>query len=70
MRLCLNAEELDVLIAGELSFDLDDWQQHTVYMDGYDSESPQVKWFWQLLRGWKPAQHSKLLSFVTGRAAH
>ena len=69
MRLCLSAEELDVVIAGNLCFDLDDWQQNTVYMDGYDSESPQVKWFWELLGEWEPSQHSKLLSFVTGCVA-
>ena len=70
MRLCLSAQELDVLIAGELRFDLDDWQQNTLYEQGYTSESPQVMWFWELLREWEPRQLSNLLSFVTGLVPH
>ena len=65
MRQCLTAHELDILIAGELSIDIDDWQQFTKY-DNYTNESPQVVWFWELLRSWDQDRLSKLLLFVTG----
>jgi hypothetical protein len=50
MRLCISAEELDVLVAGNLTLNIDDWQQHTQYEGGYTAESEQVVWFWELLR--------------------
>jgi hypothetical protein len=50
MHLCISADELDVLIAGQLTIDLDDWQQHAQYKDGYTAESKQVVWFWQIVR--------------------
>jgi ankyrin repeat protein len=46
---CLSAEELGILIAGFQDLDLDDWQQHTQYEDGYTAESPQIKWFWSII---------------------
>lgn len=69
MRQCLNAQELDVLLAGELSVDIDNWQQHTLY-ESFSRESPQVVWFWELVREWEPSQLSGLLIFVTGPASH
>jgi hypothetical protein len=50
MRLCISADELDVFIAGQPTIDLDDWQQHAEYKDGYTAESEQVVWFWQIMR--------------------
>ena len=69
MRQCLTAHELDILIAGKLSIDIDDWQQFTKY-DNYTNESPQVVWFWELLRSWDQDRLSKLLLFVTGGYCH
>jgi hypothetical protein len=46
---CLSAEELGILIAGFQDLDLDDWQQHTQYEDGYTAESQQIKWFWSII---------------------
>ena len=65
MQCCLCAEELDVLIAGEISIDVDDWQQHTVY-ESFSITSTEIVWFWEILRGWTQSQLSKLLMFVTG----
>ena len=69
MQQCLNAKELDVLLGGEPNVDVDNWQQHTLY-DSFSRESPQVVWFWELVREWEPHQLSRFLVFVTGPASH
>ena len=71
MGRCLSAEELDLLIAGQRTLDLDEWQEHTLYYESgytlcYNADSLQVLWFWEMLRGWEPAKRSSLLAFVTG----
>jgi ankyrin repeat protein len=50
MGLCISAEELDVMVAGNLTLSIDEWQLHTQYKGGYTADSEQVVWFWELLR--------------------
>jgi len=72
MSICLTAEELDEIIGGKMTLDIDDWEQHTIFEDGedeYNAESPQVVWFWEVLRAWDSVQHSKLFQFVSGSAS-
>ena len=63
---CLTPEDLDILIAGQPTLDVDEWRLHTLYESGYDADSPQILWFWELLSEWSHAELSKLLIFVTG----
>jgi hypothetical protein len=38
MRACLTPEDLDVMIAGQATIDVDDWQKHTQYEGGYQHQ--------------------------------
>ena len=41
--------ELELLICGLPKIDVDDWEKHSTYM-GYEKDSPQVVWFWKVIR--------------------
>ena len=53
------------MLCGLQEFDVDDWEQNTVYRH-YTRTSKQVVWFWQLIREITNEQRSRLLQFVTG----
>lgn len=66
MGRCLSAEELDVLIAGNVEIDVTDWKLHSLY-GGYTVDSPQVQWFWDWVHESDQANLMKLLAFATGK---
>jgi len=66
MSQCLTPEELDVVIAGMARLDLEDWRRYSVYEEGYDAESQQVLWFWEVLGEWEQSELKNLLICVTG----
>ena len=37
MKECISAEELDMLVAGSPTIDVEDWQKNTEYKSGYTS---------------------------------
>ncbi|OAP58171.1 E3 ubiquitin-protein ligase HUWE1 [Fonsecaea erecta] len=58
-------QELELLISGLPEIDVDDWRAHTEYHN-YTANSPQVTWFWRIVRGMSNEERAKLLQFVTG----
>ena len=58
-------QELELLISGLPEIDVDDWKAHTEYHN-YNGSSPQVTWFWRIVRGMSNEERAKLLQFVTG----
>ncbi len=58
-------QELELLISGLPEIDVDDWKAHTEYHN-YNGNSPQVVWFWRIVRGMSNEERAKLLQFVTG----
>ncbi|KIW96308.1 uncharacterized protein Z519_03377 [Cladophialophora bantiana CBS 173.52] len=58
-------QELELLISGLPEIDVDDWRAHTEYHN-YNANSPQVTWFWRIVRGMSNEERAKLLQFVTG----
>ncbi|EXJ63936.1 E3 ubiquitin-protein ligase HUWE1 [Cladophialophora yegresii CBS 114405] len=58
-------QELELLISGLPEIDVDDWKAHTEYHN-YNGSSPQVIWFWRIVRGMSNEERAKLLQFVTG----
>lgn len=58
-------QELELLISGLPEIDVDDWRAHTEYHN-YTANSPQITWFWRLVRGMSNEERAKLLQFVTG----
>jgi E3 ubiquitin-protein ligase HUWE1 len=58
-------QELELLISGLPDIDVDDWKNNTEY-SGYTASSPQIVWFWRMVRSFDKEQRAKLLQFVTG----
>ncbi|XP_049513921.1 E3 ubiquitin-protein ligase HUWE1-like [Dermacentor silvarum] len=60
-----NEQELELLISGLPSIDVDDLRAHTMYRM-YQPTSLQIEWFWLALRSMDQADLAKFLQFVTG----
>ncbi|GAA5839821.1 hypothetical protein JCM3766R1_004623 [Sporobolomyces carnicolor] len=58
-------KELELLIGGVETIDVEDWQKNTDYR-GYTAEDPVVAWFWQVVGGWPAEKRARLLQFATG----
>ena len=43
-----NEKELELLISGLPSIDVEDWRKNTTYT-GFDVSTPAVKWFWEIV---------------------
>lgn len=64
------ARQMDLLIAGMPSIDLEDWQTNTAYMGFFNKDSPEVQWFWEIVRDeFSATEHAKLMHFTTGSAS-
>ncbi|KAI3653085.1 hypothetical protein MP228_002510 [Amoeboaphelidium protococcarum] len=59
-------KELELLISGIPDIDIDDWKNNTEYRGGYTASSPQVQWFWRVVRSFDQEERAKLLQFATG----
>lgn len=62
----IQPRELELIMHGVPTIDLEDWQKHTVYKGRYDAQSPAVQWFWSTLAGWDDEMLAAVLRFVTG----
>jgi len=60
-----NEQELELLISGLPTIDIDDLRANTEYHK-YTRDSLQVQWFWRALRTFDQADRAKFLQFVTG----
>lgn len=60
-----NEQELELLISGLPSIDIDDLKANTEYHK-YQANSLQIQWFWRALRSFDQADRAKFLQFVTG----
>mmetsp|Transcript_48533 Transcript_48533/g.103863 ORF Transcript_48533/g.103863 Transcript_48533/m.103863 type:complete len:215 (-) Transcript_48533:24-668(-) len=61
----LAAVDLELLIGGLPTLDLDEWQKHCV--DEVVEANPQLSaWFWEVLRRYGPVDQAKVLSFACG----
>lgn len=58
-------QELELLIAGLPSIDIEDLKANTEYHK-YTDNSLQIQWFWRTLRSFEQADRAKFLQFVTG----
>ncbi|KAI5723506.1 hypothetical protein M8J76_007233 [Diaphorina citri] len=57
--------ELELVIGGLTSIDIHDWKQHT-RLKHCTSDTPVVKWFWQIVESYSEEMRARLLQFVTG----
>ncbi|ETN37662.1 uncharacterized protein HMPREF1541_07285 [Cyphellophora europaea CBS 101466] len=58
-------QELELLISGLPEIDVDDWKANTDYHN-YNANSPQITWFWRIVRAMSNEERAKLLQFITG----
>ncbi|GAA5900461.1 uncharacterized protein JCM6883_002851 [Sporobolomyces salmoneus] len=58
-------KELELLIGGVETIDVEDWQRNTEYR-GYVAEDQVVSWFWQVVSDWPSEKRARLLQFATG----
>ena len=61
----LSTSELEILIAGASSIDLEDMKKHAVY-NGYNASSQIEKWLWEILEEFKQEELAAFLFFVSG----
>ena len=61
----LSTSELEIIIAGTPQIDLEDIKKHVQY-NGYSSSNQIVKWFWEILEGFKHEELAAFLHFVSG----
>ena len=59
------APEFACLLGGVAAIDVHDWRANARY-DGYDEQSPQVRWLWRLVHSFTPDERTLLLKFATG----
>jgi len=59
-----SAHELQVLISGTKAINIEDWRQNSVYA-GYDEQSEQIRWFWEVTQEMSDEDLSDLLKFST-----
>lgn len=62
----MTVKEIELMVCGADEIDVDDWERHTQYEDGYTKDSQPVKWFWEAVRSMTEPLRASLLSFTTG----
>lgn len=62
----IQPRELELIMHGVPTIDLEDWQKNTLYKGRYDAQSRAVKWFWSTLAAWDAEMQAAVLRFVTG----
>jgi len=60
-----NHKELELLISGLPNFSVEDLKQNTEFQ-GYNSQSPQVLWLFEVLESFPSTEKGEFLQFVTG----
>jgi ubiquitin-protein ligase E3 A len=60
-------QELEQLICGSRVLDFHAWQKNCRFIEGYNDESPQAKWLWEIIhQDFNDEQRKKFLAFCTG----
>jgi len=63
-----NPEDLELVVCGTPELDFEALRKVTVYDGGFDSQSPPIQWFWEVVEAWPLEKRAKLLLFATGCA--
>ena len=62
----LDPDELELLICGELTIDIEDWKGNTSYGKPYTEDHPVIKAFWYIVKQMSAKDREQLLHFCTG----
>lgn len=60
-------QEVELVVCGSPTFDLDDWKTHTHY-SGYSSNDEIILRFWRVVEGMTDLERGNLVRFVWGRS--
>ena len=63
---CCTPSDLQLLLCGTPTIDVNDWERESRYGDGYTAQSPAVQWFWRMLHEMNEDLRAKVLHFCTG----
>ncbi|KFM81417.1 Ubiquitin-protein ligase E3A, partial [Stegodyphus mimosarum] len=66
LKVLFRPEEIELLVCGSKNFDFNALEEATEYDGGYLSDTPIIKWFWELVHEFSLEQKRKLLQFTTG----
>ena len=64
-----DSAELELLLCGFPTIDMEDWKANVEYRSGYNDGHPVIKTFWQAVHEMSEESRAKLLRFVTGTSA-
>ncbi|XP_014666141.1 PREDICTED: E3 ubiquitin-protein ligase HECW2-like [Priapulus caudatus] len=64
-----DARELELVIAGTMEIDIQDWRRNTEYRSGYHDGHPVIQWFWMAIERFDNERRLRLLQFVTGTSS-
>jgi E3 ubiquitin-protein ligase NEDD4 len=60
-------QELELLLCGLPTIDIEDWMDNTLYSGSFRSQKDQVcQWFWEVVHEFQQEKKARLLQFVTG----
>lgn len=59
-------EELELLVCGSQTVNIDELQASTTYKGGYGADHKVIRWFWDIVKAWPVEKQKKLLTFATG----
>merc|ERR1712061_331730 len=62
----MSVKEIELMVCGADDVDVEDWERHTQYENGYTTESQPVRWFWDAVKCMSQQQRAALLAFTTG----
>ena len=67
-----DAGELELLLCGLPSIDVEDWKANTEYtgqFEEFELDEPVVRWFWELVMEFDAEMRARLLQFATGTSS-
>ncbi|XP_045168774.2 E3 ubiquitin-protein ligase HECW2-like isoform X2 [Mercenaria mercenaria] len=64
-----DARELELVIAGTVEIDINDWRKNTEYRSGYHNLNQVIIWFWEAIEKFDNERRLRLLQFVTGTSS-
>jgi len=62
----MTVKEIQLMVCGIENVDVDDWEKHTQYDNGFTPDHQVVRWFWEVVRDMDQTTRANLLSFTTG----
>jgi len=62
----LDVEDLELLISGISSIDVDEMKKYAVLRNFTETDSELIEWIWQVLKGFTPKDLKTFLMFISG----